>query len=80
MLLIHKRRIKMPNPTLSEIVDELDPGAPQEQERYYEYMLRRLKEDREKKEALKTDRENIISLSDRVKKLEIDMAHLFQKL
>ena len=47
-------------------------------ERYYDFMLRKYKEDRLEKEARK-EPDEITFLKERIKRLEIDVAHLQNK-
>jgi len=49
------------------------------QERYYEYMLRRYREEKESQTPIKSDLQREAEISDlkeRIKKLEVDMAHV----
>jgi len=46
------------------------------QERYYEYMLRKSREEDAKVKTVKEREEEVTALKERIKKLEVDMAHV----
>lgn len=61
---------------VKEATESPDENDSYTQERYYTYMLRRMREEDAKEKSVDQREQEISELKERIKKLEVDMAHV----